>query len=274
MTLADDVVGFTRVAVPSNDVAVAVMPYEPVDPSQPEAFLAGPFAGDGGENSDRLSVRAADGSATNDFVWSESGWTASPCGTNTAATALPGDIVAFDPLGEEPFDFFLFGRYFPAAGDASPAGIPRIASMTVDDMGRFADVEIATGGKPTDILVGDLDDVWTETVVWRYAERLAGSDFHLVWRDAALAEMSSNRLYMVSDAMRDTDADGIPDAIERCVYGTPPLLADTAGSTPPGARTERGSNTRGATADRSPPSRPSRGQQRIPLTRQGGGHAS
>ena len=29
--------------------------------------------------------------------------------------------------------------------------------------------------------------------------------------------------------MRDADRDGIPDAVERCVYGTSPLLADTDG---------------------------------------------
>ena len=29
--------------------------------------------------------------------------------------------------------------------------------------------------------------------------------------------------------MRDADRDGIPDAVERCVHGTSPLLADTDG---------------------------------------------
>ena len=222
---ADDVVGWMRVCVPSNDVAAAVLPYEPMGGGSPGSFVSGPFVGDGGEGSDVLIVYASDGSATNGFAWAGTGWLGLSGETNSAA-ASAGDVVALLPYGSLPFDFFLFGRFGPAA----PAGgFPRFSGMSVDPAGGFADLAVSTGGRAADLLVRDADDPVAEPAAWSHAWRFAGEGAPVAWRDAALPGPATNRLYMVSDAVRDADRDGIPDAVERCVHGTSPLLADTDG---------------------------------------------
>ena len=226
--VADDVVGVTRVAVPSNDVAVAVLPYAPLGSGLPGSFMSGPFFGDGGDDSDLVRIYAADGSATNGFVWAGTGWLGPSGGTNAVAAAA-GDVVALDPFGSEPFEFFLFGRLLSPCGGPVPGGFPRIAGVFVDPCGAFADVEVSPGGMATDLLVGEADDLAAGPVGWCHAERFAGGGGNPVWRDGSVASGPSNRLYMASDALRDSDGDGIPDGVERFVYGTSPLLADTDG---------------------------------------------
>ncbi|MGN0854811.1 MAG: hypothetical protein ACI4R9_04750 [Kiritimatiellia bacterium] len=52
------------------------------------------------------------------------------------------------------------------------------------------------------------------------------------WRDSSLAdrlEGIGSAFYLVADASRDSDSDGVSDALETRVYGTSPLLADTDG---------------------------------------------
>ena len=106
---------------------------------------------------------------------------------------------------------------------------PRFSGMAVDPAGGFADLAVSTGGGAADLLVRDADDIGEEPAAWSHAWRFAGGGAPLAWRDEALTGSATNRLYMVSDAMRDADGDGLPDAVERCVHGTSPLLADTDG---------------------------------------------
>lgn len=51
--LSDDVVGWMRVSVPSNDVAAAFLPFSPLVGSCVGSLLSGPFVGDGGNEHNR-----------------------------------------------------------------------------------------------------------------------------------------------------------------------------------------------------------------------------
>lgn len=226
---ADDAVGVSRVAVPSNDVAaVTAVPFVPFGDGALGSVLSGPFVGDGGERSDRLYVlRAADGALTN-AVYADGVWVDPVTGGPSSARVSAGDGIVLDPSGTLPFDFFLYGRWRDALLPASAAP-PRFVSMSVDEEGAHAELQIASDGRKTDLLTGTSDDLETESVVWRHAGRIAAGDGLWTWREPLSAVGPTNVLFAVSDATRDTDGDGIPDAVERAVYGTSPLLADTDG---------------------------------------------
>ena len=127
---ADDAVGWMRVCVPSNDVAGVLLPFSPVGSPSIGSFLSGPFIGDGGDGSDRLVlVSAADGSRTN-LVYSSDGWLDEATGAPPTAEPSPGDALVIDPAGQEPFDFYLMGRFqAPCLGLSA---VPRFVDISVD----------------------------------------------------------------------------------------------------------------------------------------------
>ena len=224
---ADDAVGWMRVSVPSNDVVGVLLPFYPLSAPSVGALLSGPFLGDGGEDSDRLVVvGAADGSRTS-LVYSADGWLDEATCDAPTASPSPGDALLLDPFGREPFDFYLTGRFqMPGTGQNA---YPQFAGIFVDWTNSAAHLVVETGGGPTDMLSADNAGLADAPAEWRHAGRFAGAAQPLVWQDAMSPGLATNRLYMVADAMRDADRDGIPDAVERCVYGTSPLLADTDG---------------------------------------------
>ena len=223
----DDAVGWMRVGVPSNDIAVAVLPFSPLCGWNGGSLLAGPFVGDGGEGSDRLVVAPlSDGEWTN-FVYSADGWLDPATGEPALVSASPGDAIALVPCGAEPFDFYLMGR-FPMPGFGGLAW-PRFAGIGIDWTNSTAQLTVETGGVPTDLL--SLDDVAFAdgNCSWRHLARFSSSLQCVAWDDEFGARAPTNCLYVVSDAAGDADGDGIPDGVERLVYGTSPLLADTDG---------------------------------------------
>ena len=223
---ADDAVGWMRVGVPSNDVAGVLMPFSPFGPPGIGSFLSGPFVGDGGDGSDRLVlVGAADGSRTN-LVYSSDGWLDETTGEPPTAAPSPGDALVIDPAGQEPFDFYLMGR-FQTPGPGLSA-FPRFASMSVDGANSAAHLVVETGGAPMDMLSADNVEFPDADAKWRHVGRFAGDVQTFAWNDASLPGSATNRLYMVSDAVRDADGDGIPDGVERLVYGTSPARASSA----------------------------------------------
>ena len=125
---ADDAVGVSRVAVPSNDVAaVTAVPFIPFGDGTLESVLSGPFVGDGGERSDRVYVlRAADGALTN-AVYADGVWVDPVTGDPSSARVSAGDGIVFDPSGTLPFDFFVYGRWRSALLPA-PKDSPRFTS--------------------------------------------------------------------------------------------------------------------------------------------------
>jgi len=225
--VADDAVGWMRVCVPSNDIAVAVLPFSPLCGWNGGSLLAGPFVGDGGEGSDRLVVAPLpDGEWTN-FVYSADGWLDPATGEPALVSASPGDAIALEPYGAEPFDFYLMGR-FPMPGFGGLAW-PRFAGIGIDWTNSTAQLTVETGGVPTDLFSLDDAAFADGNCSWRHLARFPSSLQCVAWDDEFGARAPTNCLYVVSDAAGDADGDGIPDGVERLVYGTSPLLADTDG---------------------------------------------
>lgn len=84
----------------------------------------------------------------------------------------------------------------------------------------------------TDLLRLRADDSggFAEDGVWTHLVRFLGDvNDSASWTDALPSGDVRAAFYLAVDATRDSDGDGIPDAVERCVYGTSPLLADTDG---------------------------------------------
>ena len=112
------------------------------------------------------------------------------------------------------------------------SGFPVVSGMAVDVENARVELLVSTGGTPIDILVADSLDGYPSGSGWTHLERRESTPAVLLWRDGRLIDGiadGSARFYMVSDVKRDTDGDGIPDAVERHVYGTSPFLSDTDG---------------------------------------------
>ena len=223
----DDAVGVFKVDVESNDEVVVEMPLNGL--GNGSRFTAGPFAGDGGEGSDRLYVfSAADGTWTNAYFSSTNGWIDPATGEVSTMKAVAGDTILFSPgldVAFEPFTFWLYGK---APGVSAHSGSPKIYDMSVDPFGAFADFSVFTRGLTTDIFQSDFSTNATDAVSWLHLGRFPGNPVFFNWRDPLLPQ-GGGRVYLASDATRDTDGDGIPDEMERLIYGTNPLLADTDG---------------------------------------------
>ena len=112
----------------------------------------------------------------------------------------------------------------------APAGAPTVTGLSVASDGSTADLAVNSGNRPTDIL-GLSSSHGFGATGWAHLVRLPPAPGQL-WRDPFLAarlEGAGSAFYLVADASRDTDGDGVPDALETRVYGTSPLLADTDG---------------------------------------------
>ncbi len=229
VSLADDAAGILRVGVATNGETSVEMPFFPFGDATPDSFLSGPFwSGDGDLPPDRLYLFSESLGLGVEMAYSTNGWIETGTGEAAATTATPGDGIVFVP-GDDgdatPFDIFLFGR---APDVAARSGSPRILGMAVDADGAFADIDIFTRGLATDFYTLDIETNGVATSAWAHQGRHPGLPILFAVRDEALPD-SGGRLYLVSDATRDTDGDGIPDDMERRVHGTSPYLADTDG---------------------------------------------
>lgn len=223
--LADDAVGLVRVDAGTNGVVEAEMPFSPIGDSGPIGYVSGAFLGDGGEFSDQLFRYDASTGETTNAVWSASAWLDPFTGLPSFMQAFPGDSLTLLRADNEPFSFCLFGR---ASGIAYRTGAPRFRSMAVDPAGEFADFSVFTRGLTTDLFLSDFATNHGDASSWFHVGRYPGHSILFDWRDAALPT-SGGRVYLAADATRDSDGDGLPDEMERRVYGTSPYLADTDG---------------------------------------------
>ena len=110
------------------------------------------------------------------------------------------------------------------------AGVPTVTGLSVASDGSTADLAVNSGNRPTDIL-GLSSSHGFGATGWAHLVRLPPAPGQF-WRDPFLAarlEGAGSAFYLLADASRDTDGDGVPDALETRVYGTSPLLADTDG---------------------------------------------
>ena len=223
--LADDAVGLVRVDAGTNGLVETEMPFSPIGDSGPLGYASGAFLGDGGEFSDQLFRYDASTGETTNAVWSASAWLDPYTGLPSFMQAFPGDSLTLLSADNEPFSFYLFGR---ASGIAYRTGAPRFRSMAVDPAGEFADFSVFTRGLTTDLFLSDFSTNHGDASSWFHVGRYPGHTILFDWRDAALPT-SGGRVYLAADATRDSDGDGLPDEMERRVYGTSPYLADTDG---------------------------------------------
>ena len=229
LLLADDAAGFVRVSVESNVEVVVDMPFVPFGNATPGAFLSGPFAGDGTSGSDALYVLPSSGLTYTNAVYSSGdGWLDPASGDATGMTAAQGDTLVFAPgclVDFNPFSFFLFGK---VPGLALHTGSPRILAMSVAPSGDFTDLSIFTRGLATDVFASGFETNALDAASWLHIGRWPGSPLSFGWRDTFIPS-AGGRAYVVADATRDSDGDGLPDEMERRVYGTSPYLADSDG---------------------------------------------
>ena len=220
---ADDAVGVRRYRSVAGEDVEFVLPFSPLVRGVADGFLAGAFSGDGAGGSDVLSHFPQGTNAVSYAVRCASAWLDPVCGVPAFADADAGDGFALSPGAGGPLDFFAFGRLPLAA----PAGQPRFSGVRVADDGSVVDLEIADGGSaPVDVLATSASGAWTH--LRRFAAEPAGFG----WRDlgaGAVLRAADERDYLLADASRDTDGDGLPDCLETFVYGTSPLRADTDG---------------------------------------------
>ena len=209
----------------TNGVVETEMPFSPIGDSGPLGYVSGAFLGDGGEFSDQLFRYDASTGETTNAVWSASAWLDPFTWLPSFMQAFPGDSLSLLRADSEPFSFCLFGR---ASGIAYRTGAPRFRSMAVDPAGEFADFSVFTRGLTTDLFLSDFATNHGDASSWFHVGRYPGHSILFDWRDAALPT-SGGRVYLAADATRDSDGDGLPDEMERRVYGTSPYLADTDG---------------------------------------------
>ncbi len=223
--LADDAVGLVRVDAGTNGLVEAEMPFSPIGDYGPIGYVSGAFLGDGGEFPDQLFRYDASTGETTNAVWSASAWLDPFTGLPSFMQAFPGDSLSLLRADNEPFSFYLFGR---ASGIAYRTGAPRFRSMAVDPAGEFADFSVFTRGLTTDLFLSNFATNHGDASSWFHVGRYPGHSILFDWRDSALPT-SGGRVYLAADATRDSDGDGLPDEMERRVYGTSPYLADTDG---------------------------------------------
>lgn len=106
-------------------------------------------------------------------------------------------------------------------------GLPVIAGMEVGAHDGSVELRIATGEGATDLLRLESGAGYGDLVGWSHMGRFPSVGGEVRWRDPNRVEAAS--FYLASDATRDSDGDGIPDEVERRVYGTSPDSADTDG---------------------------------------------
>ncbi len=226
---ADDAAGFMRVAVDPERETAGEMPFAPFGDATPTNFLSGPFfGGDGDAAPDWLYLFPGSGETNRAAVYSPDGWLDPGTGGPTDMAVAVGNTLLFVP-GESgdatPFDVFVFGR---VPGVASHSGSPRIRRMAVDSFGAFADLDVFTRGLTTDLYAADFETNGTVSSLPVHLGRRPGHPAFFGFRDSSLPP-SGGRVYLVADATRDADRDGLPDEMERRIYGTSPYLADTDG---------------------------------------------
>ena len=220
---ADDAVGVRRYRSVAGEDVEFVLPFSPLVRGVADGFLAGAFSGDGEDGSDALAHFPQGTNIVSYAVRCASTWLDPVCGVPAFADADAGDGFVFSPGAGGPLDFFAFGR-LPLAASAGP---PWFLGMRVADDGSVVDLEIANDGSaPVDVLATSPSGEWT------HLRRFAAGPGGFGWRDSdagSVLRAADERDYLLADASRDTDGDGLPDHLETFVYGTSPHCADTDG---------------------------------------------
>lgn len=258
--VADDLAGWMRFRVPSNGVTVVTRPFDPFPGEGFPAFLSGPFVDEDEAEfvNGMLLLRAVPSPSFDAFVFGRVptnetlstelypqcetpvsyGYPALSCPTSSlpdgvsVASAIfplcsPGLLPWSEPViltnaASAPVSWVRARPYLAP----DPSG-PRFLSMALDPFGGFAEFSIGGLLRRADVFRLSSPS-GLAAAVWSPAIRLAPSFEPAVFRDSSIAGLP-DAFYLLADASRDTDGDGLPDAYERHVSGTSPLLADTDG---------------------------------------------
>ena len=112
-------------------------------------------------------------------------------------------------------------------------GSPTIAGMEVGATDGTVELRIAAEAKTVDLLRMESAAGYGDSEGWSHVARFPADSGDIRWRDTN--GVGTAYFYLTSDATRDSDGDGIPDEVERRVYGTSPSRADTDGDGIPDA---------------------------------------
>lgn len=263
--LADDVAGWMRVSVETNGFSAISLPFVPFGTNF-EDYVAGPFVETEDGESDELSrvgdilvLRTIPSLPFDVFVFGrvpievtrtttlESGENLVSYGFPASAfptSALPAGVSVSAGWRQDCLSGFLPWKVPVVLTNATTSTVdwthgrpyssipmdgPRFVWMTIDPFGSFAELGIDQSARLTDVLRLHSSTGFSSVAEWEHCERFLPSTSTLVWRDDLSLSASGDVFYMVADASRDTDDDGIPDAVEQYVYGTSPMQTDTDG---------------------------------------------
>ena len=225
-SVADDLAGVMSVDAGTNGVVEFEMPFAPMEPIGPQGYVSGIFSGDGGEYSDRLfKYDSVSGLLTN-AVWGGYSWFDPATGLHSFMAAAPGDILYFFRTDDEPFRFSVFGR-LPSSFTSSSS--PRFTSIGVNPTNETVNLEVFSDDRTFDVFSAESTNAASAlSSEWMHLSRTPSAKFPALFSDSAPIP-GNTKLFLASDALRDSDDDGLSDSMESYVYGTSPVNPDTDG---------------------------------------------
>ena len=223
---ADDVVGVMRVDANTNGLVEVEMPFEPMGNTGPSGFVAGLFMGNGSLSSDSLFCRSAGSGVLTNAVWNGFNWLDPTTLILSSISVRAGDTLYFLRSDEEPFSFSLFGRH-PAFLQSQE--LPQFSSLRIDPTNETASLSVQTLNRAYDIFFCESTNVSSlADISWMHIMRQYSPLMEAELADS-LPKIGYSRLYSVSDAVLDSDGDGLSDALETLIYKTNPRLLDSDG---------------------------------------------
>jgi hypothetical protein len=225
-SVADDLAGVMSIETATNSIIELEMPFAPIEKTGPQGYISGVFSGDGGEYSDRLfKYEPISGLLTN-AVWGGYSWFDPATGLHSFMSAAPGDILYFFRTDDEPFSFSVFGR-LPISPASSSS--PHFSSIAVNPTNETVSLAVSPTDHTFDIFSAESTNVATAfTSEWTHLLRAPSAKYPALFSDSAPIP-GKTKLFLASDATRDSDGDGLSDAMESYVYGTSPVNPDTDG---------------------------------------------
>lgn len=225
-SVADDLAGVMSVDAGTNGVVEFEMPFASMEPIGPQGYVSGIFSGDGGEYSDRLfKYDSVSGLLTN-AVWGGYSWFDPATGLHSFMSASPGDIFYFFRIDDEPFRFSVFGR-LPSSFTSSSS--PRFTSIGVNPTNETVNLAVSSDDRTFDVFSAESTNAASAlSSEWTHLFRAPSAKFPALFSDSAPIS-GKTKLFLASDALRDSDDDGLSDSMESYVYGTSPVNPDSDG---------------------------------------------